>query len=173
MFKEPGWHLLHGKNVIHEPCLDGTLRHAPMLGCLRRLGEGQAAVVPDRAKPCGAIMADARKEYPDGLVASIRRERAEEGIDGSARSARLDDLEYAVLDSQRGSRTDHIHVIGLGARSIFGLHDREPAVPREKLREQAGALWIEMLDDHEGKPTAGGYPREEPLERVEAACRGA
>jgi len=64
-------HLRDRDDVIDQSCPDGTLEHAVVGGGLRRLRQGEPSLLLDCSETDGAVVAGARKENPDGVLALV------------------------------------------------------------------------------------------------------
>ena len=105
----------------------GAAHHAVVLGAL--LGDGQPALLLDRAQAERAVAARAGEDEARRALALGTGERLEEGVDRRALPAALrrhrPEPEMVVLDGQRLVGRDDIDAVGLDLDAVARLDHRQ------------------------------------------------
>lgn len=79
----------------------------------------------------------------------------------------------AVLDDQVAIRWRHEDLPRHQRLPVCGRAAPKPTGPLEDSRQGARAAGSDMQDDADGRRQVGGQSRNDPLERLDASCRGA
>ena len=139
-------HLFDRDDVIDQSRPDRTLDHAVVSGGLRRLRQGEAPVLLDSPKTDGAIVASAREENPDGVLALLLGERVEECVDARVgRPLGRHHTEDALVDGQEGTWRDDVDVVRLQRQAIASLEYGHGRVPSKQLGQHTGVIGFEVL----------------------------
>ena len=167
-------HLFDWQREVHQPRRDRALGHALVPGGPGSLRESQAAVLLDRPQAGRTVGPGSREDDPDGVLAVISGERAEERVDGRAQAGvrRRCDPQYAPLQREDRVRRDDVDVVGLWAEPVLGLLHWHRSVLGEQLGERAGVAALEVLDDDHDHPGVGRHRLEEAVERFERTGGG-
>ena len=74
-----------------------------------------------------------------------------------ARRGRLDDLQRAALNGQRGVRRNDVDVVGGDLVAVLCLRDRHGGMRRQQVDQHAGVVRIEVLDQNERHARIGRH----------------
>ena len=143
--------VLRRENEIHAARRHRAARHRVVFGRII-LRERDPALGLDGLQPQRAVGGRAGKNHADGPLALVLRQRFEKEIDRAMRRARLRarlKLQHALRDAQVRVGRNDIDVIGLDPQIVRDLAHRQRRGARQKLRERAFMLRIEMLHQHE------------------------
>ncbi len=165
-------HPVDGQDVGREARPDGAGRHAvePRRG--RILDDRDAARADDRPHAQRAVGAGARQDDPDGVLALVLGERAQEGVDRHALPARLfelGELQHAVEDAHAAVRRDHEDGVRAHGHLVGRLGHRERRHALQDLRQETRVARVEMRHEHERHACVGRHVAEEFLEGFESA----
>ena len=164
---------------MNDPRLDGRLGHAVDHAGLLGLGQGEAALLPDRPQALGPVGAhagqdDAQRERPVHLR---RRDHQHVGRRAVQRVARLlveDDHDRSAPAGElrvdaRGRDQDRA---GLDRLPVARLAHGDGAAGVEPLRERLREAARDVLDDEDRRREAGGQAGDDDLEGGGSAGRG-
>jgi hypothetical protein len=169
--------LRHGfrrQREVHQPGGQRAPHHPVILGL--GLGQRQAAILLHGAKPERAVAAGTGQDHAGGILALVFGQRFEEGIDRRPLRPRFRhrrEVQARAVDGQRDVGGDDVHGAGLDGPPILGPLDRNRTEPLQDVGEVARPVGVEMLDQDEGKRAVLGDGRQELLQRIDAAGRGA
>ena len=100
----------------------------------------------------------------------------QEAVDGHVRSRRLrarGQLQRPVCDGQIDVCRYDVYMVGFHRHAIGRLADRHGGGSRKNLGQHAVVIWIEMLNEYDGKAGVGRQIGEQKLEDLQAARGGA
>ena len=165
-------------DVIDETRGNGAARHAVEFGRFGILRDDQAVLALDGANAKCAVGPGAGKDDPDGALALVLGEGAEEEVDGQTLSARrrgLEQLQRAVEQRHVVSGRDDVGAVRLHHHAVGHLMHRHLRVALDQIAEDAFVVGREMLheDERHVRTAIGRQAREESLESGKTAGRGA
>ena len=99
-------------------------------------------------------------------------QRSQEAVDGHVRSRRLrarGQFQRAVGDGQIDVCRYDVYVVGFHRHAIGRLTDRHGGGSRQNLGQHAVVIWIEMLNEYDGKAGVAGQEAEQALENFQPA----
>ena len=152
-----------------------AMRHR-IVFCRVILREGNAPLGFDRFQSQRAVSRGAGKNNTDGPLALVLRQRFEKGIDGMVRStilrARLQ-FQNALRDAQLRVGGNDINMIRFYSQVVRNLPHRNRSGLRQKLRQSAFVLGIQMLHEHEAETCVERQMLQQLSEGFQSSCRGA
>ena len=102
-------------------------------------------------------------------------QRPQEAVDGHVRSRRLrarGQLQRPVCDGQIDVRRYDVYMVGFHRHAIGRLADRHGGGSRQNLGQHAVVIWIEMLNEYDGKAGVARQIAEQALENLQPARGG-
>ena len=113
---------------------------------------------------------------PMALLPHSSASGPQEAVDGHVRSRRLrarGQFQRPVCDGQIDVCRYDVYVVGFHRHAIGRLADRHGGGSRQNLGQHAVVIWIEMLNEYDGKAGVGGQIGEQELEDFQSARGGA
>ncbi len=166
---------LRRQDEVHAPSGDGAVGHALLLRGVV-LGEGDPALRLDFFAAGGPITGGPRENDPDGPVALLDGQAAEELINRTEPPVRLapgEEAQASVAEFDPRARRNHVHVVGRDRHVVFHGADRHGGGAGEDLREHAGPARGKMVHHDEGHPGIGRERLQQVRSGLHPACRRA
>ena len=173
---EPPRHLGRRQYIVHQAGVDGTVRHAVVLGGLGVLRHRHAAFALDRPQAQGPVAAGPREHDADGPLVLVLGQRAEEKVNRQAQAAGrglFQQLQCAVQKGHVAVGRDDVRAVGLHRHPIFDLEDLHPGIALDQLGEDALVVRGQVLHQDKGHAgiSVGRHGGEEGFERRQSPGR--
>ena len=118
------WHLGHGQHQVDHAGFDGSPGHAVVLGIVRGLNQGHAALLLDPRQPHGTVGAGARQHHAECMVLVHVGQVAEEQVNGHVVATAAiggGHAQVAVIGREAIGRGDDIHMVTLDRHRLGDL----------------------------------------------------
>ena len=163
--------VLWREHEIDAACGHRAARHRIVFGRLI-LRERNAALGLDGLQSQRAVRRGAGQNHPDGPLALVLRQGFKKHIDGALGAAWLrarQKFQPALRNAQIRVGRNDIDMIGLDPQIVRHFAHRHRRRARQKLRERAVMLRIEMLHQHEAQTRIEREVFQQPRERLQSA----
>jgi hypothetical protein len=169
-------HERHGQHQVDHAGGDRVARHAIVLGFVRYLGQGHAALFLDPRDAHRTVGASTGQHHADGEALVSDRQLSKEQVDGDlgateAAIGRQGNMTIAQPQVIAGG--DHVHMVRFEFLPLLHLHRGHGRVLANDLRQAAVLVRVEMQHNDEGHAAVGGHASEEFQQGLQAPRRRA